>query len=212
VRRAITHAIDRGALPGVDHAAGRGGAIPPVMPGHSDNATLGHNPDMARALLSEAGFPGGEGLPEIVVAVTPWAPVEALGRDLAAVGINARFEVMEKRLGVRPHEHAWYSGWHADYPDPDGFYLGFLELDLPLYRDDETNSILARARASRDRDERLRLYREFERIWIGERAALVPLSYARQLTLRRPHVQDLRLNPMRVFHLEQVVVTPPDGA
>ena len=39
----------------------------------------------------------------------------------------------------------------------------------------------------------------------------MPLSYARQLTLRRPHVQDLRLNPMRVFHLEQVVVTVPDG-
>ncbi len=66
--------------------------------------------------------------------------------------------------------------------------------------------MLAQARASRDRDERLRLYREFERVWIGERAALVPLSYARQLTLRRPHVQALRLNPMRVFHLEQVVV------
>ena len=113
---------------------------------------------------------------------------------------------MEKRSRSAPHEHAWYSGWHADYPDPDGFYLGFLELDLPLYRDDETNAILARARASRDRDERLRLYREFERLWIGERAALVPLSYARQLDAAPAARQDLRLNPMRVFHLEQVVV------
>ena len=38
------------------------------------------------------------------------------------------------------------AGWHADYPDPDGFYLGLLELGLPLYRDDETDAVLARAR------------------------------------------------------------------
>ena len=99
-------------------------------------------------------------------------------------------------------------GWHADYPDPDGFYLGLFELDMPLYRDDETNSILARARVSRDRDERLKLYREFERIWIGQRAAIAPISYSRQLVLRRPNVHGLRLNPMGAFHLEQVVVDP----
>ena len=89
----------------------------------------------------------------------------------------------------------WFAGWHADYPDPDGFYLGLLELGLPLYRDEETDSVLASARASRDRDERLRLYREFERIWIGQRAALVPISYARQLVLRRPNVQGLQAEP-----------------
>ena len=111
-------------------------------------------------------------------------------------------------LGVSPEAHAWFSGWHADYPDPDGFYLGLLELGLPLHRDDETDAILAQARASRDRDERLRLYREFERIWIGQRAALVPISYDRQLVLRRPDVHGLRLNPMGAFHLEQVVVEP----
>ena len=68
--------------------------------------------------------------------------------------------------------------------------------------------MLAQARASRDRDERLRLYREFERVWIGERAAIVPISYARQLVLRRPNMHGLRLNPMGAFHLEQVVVEP----
>ena len=79
---------------------------------------------------------------------------------------------------------------------------------MPLYRDDETNEILARARVSRDRDERLKLYRQFERIWIGERAAIAPISYSRQLVLRRPNVHGLRLNPMGAFHLEQVVVDP----
>jgi hypothetical protein len=34
----------------------------------------------------------------------------------------------------------------------------------------------------------------------------VPISYARQLVLRRPNVHGLRLNPMGAFHLEQVVI------
>jgi ABC-type transport system substrate-binding protein len=140
------------------------------------------------------------------VNARPWSPTAALAEQLAAVGVRARFETPGKHFGVSPETHAWFAGWHADYPDPDGFYLGLFELGLPLYRDDETDAVLAQARASRDRDERLRLYREFERIWIGQRAALVPISYARQLVLRRLNVHGLRLNPMGAFHLEQVVV------
>ena len=214
VRRALAHAIDSTALvadsPGVDLAAAGGGAIPPVMPGHGDGAGLPYDLERARALLAEAGYPGGEGLPELLVNARPWSPTAALGRQLAAVGVRARFETPGKHFGVSQDTHAWFAGWHADYPDPDGFYLGLLELGLPLYRDEETDAVLAQARISRDRDERLRLYREFERIWIGRRAALVPISYSRQLVLRRPNVHGLRLNPMGAFHLEQVVLDPLD--
>jgi ABC-type transport system substrate-binding protein/class 3 adenylate cyclase len=214
VRRALSHAIDSVALvaesPGVDLAAGGGGAIPPVIPGHSDGAGLPYDPERARALLAEAGFRGGQGLPELLVDARPWSPTSALAEQFAAVGVRVRFESPGKHFGVSQETHAWFAGWHADYPDPDGFYLGLLELGLPLYRDEETDAVLARARISRDRDERLRLYREFERTWIGQRAALVPISYARQLVLRRPYVEGLRLNPMGAFHLEQVVVEPLD--
>ncbi len=132
-----------------------------------------------------------------------------LCRQLAEIGLRTRIETSSRWHVLAADVHVFLATWHADYPDPDGFYLGFLELDLPLYRDEETDAVLARARASRDRDERLRLYREFERLWIGQRVAIVPLSYARQLLLRRPQVTCLRLNPMRVFHLEQVVVELP---
>ena len=212
VRRALAHAIDSTALvadsPGVDLAAAGGGAIPPVMPGHGDGAGLPHDLERARALLAEAGYPGGDGLPELLVDARPWSPTAALAEQLAAVGVRTRFETPGKHFGVSQDTHAWFAGWHADYPDPDGFYLGLLELGLPLYRDEETDAVLAQARISRDRDERLRLYREFERIWIGQRAALVPISYSRQLVLRRPNVHGLRLNPMGAFHLEQVVLDP----
>jgi ABC-type transport system substrate-binding protein len=212
VRRALAHAIDSAGLvaaaPGVDLAAGRGGAVPPVMPGHNDGAGLPYDQERARELLAQAGFPGGEGFPDMRIDARPWSPTAALADQLAAIGVRAHFETHGRWFGVSPETHAWFTGWHADYPDPDGFYLGLLELSMPFFRDEETSAILARARASRDRDERLKLYREFERLWIGERAAIVPISYARQLVLRRPNVHGLRLNPMGAFHLEQVVIDP----
>jgi ABC-type transport system substrate-binding protein/class 3 adenylate cyclase len=212
VRRALAYAIDSTALvadsPGVDLAAGTGGAIPPVMPGHSDGVGLAYDPDRARELLAEAGYPGGEGLPELLVGARPWSPTTALAEQLAAIGVRTRFETRENYTAVPGEMHVWFSGWHADYPDPDGFYLGLLELGLPLYRDDETDAALAEARVSRDRDQRLRLYREFERLWIGERAAIVPVCYLRQVVLRSANMSGSKPNPMGAFHLEQVVIGP----
>jgi ABC-type transport system substrate-binding protein len=212
VRRALAHAIDSAALvadtPAVNLAAGTGGAIPPVMPGHSDGVGLAYDLDRARALLAEAGFPGGNGLPELLVGANPRSPTRVLAEQLAAIGVRARFETRDKHGPGANGADVWFAGWHADYPDPDGFYFGLFEQGLPLCRDDVTDAALAQARVSRDRDERLRLYREFERLWIGERAAIVPVSYQRQTVLRRPNVHHVRPNPMGAFHLEQVVVEP----
>jgi ABC-type transport system substrate-binding protein len=178
------------------------------MPGHSDGVGLAYDPERARELLAEAGYPAGEGLPELLVGARPWSPTTALAEQLAAVGVGTRFETRENYTAVPGEMHVWFSGWHADYPDPDGFYLGLLELGLPLYRDTETDAALAAARASRDRDQRLRLYREFERRWIGEHAAIVPVSYLRQVVLRRPNLHGVMPNPMGAFHLEQVTIEP----
>ena len=87
VRRALAHAIDSAALvaasPGVDLAAGRGGGVPPVMPGHADGAGLAYDVERARELLAEAGFPGGDGFPELRIDARPWSPTDVLAEQLA---------------------------------------------------------------------------------------------------------------------------------
>ena len=209
VRLAIAHAVDREALlaatSGIDAPAGRGGLIPPAMPGHGATAAPPYDPD-ARARAAGGGRASGRrGAAELRVAAHPWRPGDALVEQLAAVGIPAAVHVPANKWG---HEHGcdlWMSSWHADYPDPDGFFLGLLRIE-PFWRDEETDALL-RGRAGLAAPRRAqRLLREFERVWIGQRVGARPPVLRAALVLRRPSVHGLHIGPMRIAHLEQVVV------
>jgi hypothetical protein len=52
----------------------------------------------------------------------------------------------------------------------------------------------------------MRLYHEVDRVWVGERAAILPVLYPRRMLLRRPTVHGLWSNPLRPAQLDQVVV------
>ena len=133
VRQALSCAIDRAAY--VDQVrAGVGKValswIPPGMPGY--DATLGtdwaFNPDKAKQLLAQAGYPNGQGLPELKFEYASTGTNPTLAAFLQAqlktnLGINLTLEPMESKafsalVNAKQFNWAWY-GWGADYPDPD---------------------------------------------------------------------------------------------
>jgi ABC-type oligopeptide transport system substrate-binding subunit len=82
---------------------------------------------------------------------------------------------------------------------------GFLP-QSPLHLDEYDEALLEQARSSRDRDERLHAYRDFERGWLGEQVALVPFAYSRQCVLRRPWVEGVWANALTQSTLAEAVV------
>jgi ABC-type transport system substrate-binding protein/class 3 adenylate cyclase len=221
VRRALAHAIDRHgparALGGL--AAATGGLLPPAMPGHSHRIAPAFDPDSARALLSESGHPDGRALGEIVLAhFGIWEEAASdIERQLAAVGVRVRrlptYSVADLEDAIKERANAYI--WSEDYEFPDparGFLEPLLGWATWLYRDQKLEQLLARAIAVRDQDERLRTCREFERIWIGEEAAVVPLTYNDHTLWRRPWVTGMWANAIARSTFAEAIIKRPDQA
>ena len=215
VRKAFSHAIDREAVKperfSLVTAATTGGAIPPAMPGHSHKVAPTFDPELARQLLAVAGYPEGRGLPKLEM-------VTSSGTEFADALVAGWKEVLGAEVEVRPVKghlwgselgdaQLWFSGWSADYPDPDGFFRGlFRASGWPFYNDAEIEDLLERARSLKNSNERMRLYHELDRLWVSEHAAILPIFYGRSMMVWRPWIEDLWTTPLTRLQLDQVVV------
>ncbi len=136
VRQAINMAIDKQAiLTAVYQGAGQPAKnlIPPTMWSY-DNAVQDypHDPDAAKKLLADAGFPDGFDTDIWAMPVQrPYNPdarriAELMQADLMKVGIRAKivsYEWGEYRKRVQAGEHQMAElGWTGDNGDPDNFF------------------------------------------------------------------------------------------
>jgi ABC-type transport system substrate-binding protein len=213
VRKAFSHAVDRERLlrpEDSERAATRGGAIPPAMPGHSHRIGPEYDLELAHSLLADAGYPDGRGLPELNMLVPPWLvpSAELLAAQVGQIGFRINQRVADGKFwsASLAEEHLWMSGFGADYPDPDGFFRGLFREPFPFYRDDEIEEMLIEARSLSDQPERMKLYHEIDRLWVNERAAVLPIAYGRSVAARRPWVEGFWANPLSKASFDRVVV------
>lgn len=134
VREAINLAIDRDLI--VNEVLGLGQlpathVVPPGMAGYdAPVSALRHDPEAARALLAEAGYPGGVGLPDIGILYNTHDTHKKIAEVIA--------DQLRRELGmqVRAYNQEWQSylattrgrdytlaraGWIGDYEDPNTF-------------------------------------------------------------------------------------------
>jgi len=222
VRLAINHAINKKSI--VDNLyKGLGivakNPIPPTMWGYNDEIEdFEYNPELAKQLLKEAGFPEGFDTTLWVMPnprpyfLTPDRIGVAIQADLKKVGINAKIEKREwgkylEELRNGEHDIAML-GWSADYVDPDNFLYYLLDKDnaekpagnIAFYRSEELHKILIEAQTISDHEERTRLYKEAQKI-IHEDAPWVCVAHAKQVVAVSKKVEDYKIHPVTWKHL-----------
>ncbi len=226
VRRAVNHAIDRERI--VRLISDRGilarGVLPPGMPGFDEHLVgYDYDTEKARKLLAEAGYPEGFSTELMITAQSGIdAKIgQAVQQDLAEVGISVeirpvtgptRIEATGRR-GAVPFSTF---GWYQDYPDPSNFLDVLLNgnritevnsTNVAFYDNERVNALLDEAAISTDRDHRLALYREAERL-VVEDAPWVFLYYPQMYLLRQPWLKGLKLNPVWPIRYELMWIEP----
>ena len=157
--------------------------VPPTLWSHDDELKpRPYDPEKAKALLVEAGFPQGFKTKLWALPVTrAYMPngrraAELIQADWAKIGVEAEIVSYEwgeylKRTREGEHDIAMIGGtW--DYPDPSqlltsGWACGSIKVGSNRARwcnDDFTSTVL-KANASNDKDERTRLYKRAQEIF-----------------------------------------------
>lgn len=224
IRQAINYGFDRCKMMkylrnGIGEPGTRG-FIPSGLPGSDTNAHYGFNydPKKALALLAEAGYPGGKGLPEITLAATSsyLDLCRYIQQQLALVGINVKIDVNPPaalRELIAQGKSPWFRGsWIADYPDAENYLSLFYSPNKspvgPNYTHFSNRAydlLYEKAKTETNTQRRVAMYRTMDSL-LMDNAPVVVLYYDQILHFTHPNVKGLRSNAMNALDLRYVTI------
>lgn len=214
VRKALNYAVDRETIIKLvlnDRARVAHGVLPPGIPGFNPElAGYSYDLEKARECLSKAGYPDGNGFPEIVLQYNRdeihSRIAEFILANLRDIGIKCVIKELEfgEHLKNIEEGHASFfrMGWTVDYPDPDSFLYtlfhssnigngyNFSHLELSTL-----DALLEQARFETEMQKRVELYQRAEKLIIEE-APWVFLYFYKLHILHQPEVKGIALGPM----------------
>jgi peptide/nickel transport system substrate-binding protein/oligopeptide transport system substrate-binding protein len=228
VRRALLYAVNREAI--IDEVfLGRftpaHGILPPGTQGFNPRLRgYPHDPQRARALLAEAGYPNGRGLPPIAI----WSSVkhegiireyEQIKRYLDAVGVQTEIHYLTdwpsySRALDEGKLPMFVYAWYADVPDPDNFLFKLFHSTSPRnlfrYANPVVDELLAAARSAREIQRRIELYQAAEQAVLDD-APVMPMMHHTYERLFQPYVRSVEVSglgdpyiPFRKIWLERM--------
>jgi len=192
------------------------GFIPAGLPSFNPKAVNGYTYDInkAKQLLKEAGYPNGEGLPNISLVTN--ASYQDLGtyitKQLAEIGINIDMEINQssflRQMMVKGEVDFFRGSWIADYPDGENFLTVFYggnpaPPNYTRFKNKQFDQLYQQALTTNDNDERFSLYHQMENILIEE-APVVPLFYDELTLFTQKRVKNFKPNAQNLLVLKNL--------
>ncbi|MBD3419795.1 MAG: peptide ABC transporter substrate-binding protein [Chitinivibrionales bacterium] len=203
VRRALAMSIDRTSI--VDNVL-KGGQLPafhftpPNTNGYKAQAKSAYDVDKAKELLAQAGYPNGEGFPEVEVLYNTSEAHQILAQAIQQMwnknlNITVSLINQEWKVYLETQKKKEYdisrAGWIGDYNDPNTF------LDLWVtgggnnrtgFSNGMYDSLIDAASKEQDRQTRYGYFQEAEKI-LMEEMPVIPIYFYTSLSLIQPGVK-----------------------
>jgi oligopeptide transport system substrate-binding protein len=224
VRAALASAIDRRELPKIlkGHQIPVTTLIPFGMEGYRPELGYDFNPERARRLLAEAGYPGGKGMQPIEIGYNTEESHRMIAEFVQQewrrnLGITVELRNMEWKVYLKELQndppHVWRLGWIMDYPDPDSMmtvFLGNSGNNHTRWKSKEYDDLVLRAQVERDPAARRALYDRAQSLLCREVTAIVPLYSYTINSLVKPWVRDYPENGLDLldFRRTRIVEKP----
>lgn len=189
----------------------------PPMHGYTPAPGYEYNPEKARELLREAGYPGGKGMPKVEYL---YNTLEA-HRDIAEVlqaqwketlGVEIELVNQEWKVYLDSQRQLEYgfsrSGWIGDYADPDTFLNMFVTNggnNNTGWSDPEYDNLIALASRTRNPQERLAVLTRAETILL-ERGPTLPIYFYVSTWMYPEYVHGTPINVLGQLFMKYVSV------
>jgi ABC-type transport system substrate-binding protein len=223
LRRALSLAIDRQAICDAVYEGMRvpaTGIVPSGILGYLDNqwAYCKYDPEQAKELLAKAGYPNGEGLPEISIGFNSGRGHEDVMALVQAnfldIGVKSKLDGVEWAQYLDKLDAGEFQvgrlGWLADYPIMDNFLFPLFHSSSAdnhsFYNNPAVDEALMAARSNPDLDSRIKAYQEVDRM-IGDDAPVIPINVYRHGRVGSDRIHGFVFDNMGLANLSVVWIS-----
>jgi len=193
------------------------GFVPDGIPSYDTSRVKGYSydPDRARELLIQAGYPDGAGLQPVSLTTTSdyLDLCEYIQHELMDIGIDIRINVSTgaafRNMVANSQLQFFRGSWIADYPDAENYLALFYSLNFspsgPNYTHFSNSlydSLYEQAMRTLTDEDRYSIYYQMDQLIIDE-SVIVPLYYDQVVRFIPVGLEGLGTNPMNLLSLKK---------
>jgi peptide/nickel transport system substrate-binding protein len=192
------------------------GFVPPTLNPRNTTTFYPYDLSKAKALLTEAGFPNGVGMPEIVLSTTGDYTdlMEYIQHDLRKIGLQVRINVLQspalREQSAKAQLAVFRKSWLADYADAENFLTVFYSPNFcpsgpnyTHYKNADFDALYEQIRVETHDSIRLQKVAALNAL-LMEDAPVIPLYYDQVSHFVRSNVHGLQTNPVNMLDLRPV--------